>query len=84
MANENIDIDRVKSIIDDEMPNRLNAFEAKVYKMLYVDNMDEIEVGKKLKYKPCKNSETPGYQMIRALKKKFVSVSKDIIRERGF
>lgn len=80
---EDIDVDMVKTILDEEMPKRLNSFEWKVYQMLHIQNLSEEEVGKKLKYKKSKNSKTPGYQMIRTLKKRFVVVSREIIDERG-
>lgn len=83
MIHEHIDIESAKQVIDREMPNKLNEFEWKVYKMLHIDNMEEEDVGKKLKYKKSQNSKTPGYQMIRTLKKKFVLVSREIISEFG-
>lgn len=81
MASDFFDIEHAKKIIDQKIKTKLNAFEFSIYEMLYIQNMTEKQVGEKLKYKKPTNSSTPGYQTISKLKRKFASISREIIRE---
>jgi len=81
IISDSIDIAESKKVIDEQMKVRLNHFEWSIYEMLYIENYTEDEVGKKLKYKKSKNSKTHGYQVIRGLKNKFISITKEIIEE---
>ncbi len=77
-----IDIEGSKKVIDREMKLKLNKHEYKMYRMLYIKNMSEPEVGKAMKYKKTTKMHE-GYQIILAFRKKVVLIAKEIIDEQG-
>lgn len=81
LPNDFSDLDGAKLIIDQKMKIRLNEDEYRIYKLLYIENIEPEQVGKILKYKKAKNSDIPGYQMLLKLKKKFIKIAKEIIKE---
>ena len=53
------------------MKQELNEKKYNIYKMLYVDHLDESEVAKAMGYKTSEKGRTAGYKQIRNLKKFF-------------
>jgi hypothetical protein len=82
ISSDFIDIESSKIIIDQDMKIKLKPSDYRVYKMLYIENLEPEEVGRILNYKKGKNSDIPGYQRINALKKLFIETTKKIIQER--
>jgi len=78
-----IEIDSAKVIIDEKMKETLKPYEYSIYKLIYIENKSEQEAGKILDYKKCNNSDIPGYQIIRKVKKRIVERAREIINEEG-
>lgn len=76
-----LDIDGAKAIIDKKIIPRLSEEEGKIYRMLFIENMDAQEVGKIMGYKKQTNSKVQGYLQIRAAVIKIKRIAKDIISE---
>lgn len=76
-----LDFEHAKAVIDKEILLRLSRHDQRLYKLLFVQNKDEREVGKIMKYKPSKRMY-PGYLTILNFKKKVVALSREIIRDR--
>ncbi len=83
MPGEFVDYEGAKVVLDREMKVRLKPFEYKIYKLLFIEHKNPEQVGKQLKYKVSKNSDTPGYQAIRKTRKKIVEMARKIIQEEG-
>ncbi len=79
---DNVDIEGAKTVIDQEIKGRLTKHEWRLYKLLYVQNKDEREIGKIMKYKPSKRMY-PGYLTILKFKKKVVCLAKEIIEDQN-
>ncbi len=77
-----IDIEGSKKVIDREMKAKLDKDEYKMYRMLYIKNMSEEQVGKAMKYKKC-GKMYHGYQIILSFRKKVIRLAKEIIEEQG-
>lgn len=77
-----IDIASIKSVIDVKIKEKLNKHEYEIYKMLYIQDLDEKEVGKLLKYRKV-GKMYHGYQNILKVKKIIVAKAKEIIAEQG-
>ena len=77
-----VDYDAVKAIIDEEILTKLSRHDQKLYKLLFIQNKEEREVGKIMKYKPSKRMY-PGYLTILKFKKKVIDLSREIIRDRN-
>jgi DNA-directed RNA polymerase specialized sigma24 family protein len=76
----NINFDYAKLVIEREIQKKLNHHEWKLYKLLYIQNKEEREVGKLMKYKPSKRMY-PGYLTILKFKKKVAFLAREIIRD---
>lgn len=75
-----IDVEAKKRIIDEKMRTKLSPKDYKIYKALYIDNIDEKEVGKTLGLKKVGRMHA-GYQKILQVKKDIVRAAKTIIDE---
>ena len=71
MTDKQIDIDRAAEKLAKEMKKTLPEKQYKVYKMLYVDHMDEVEVAKVMGYKTSEKGRKAGYKQLKNLKKIF-------------
>lgn len=78
-----IEIEGAKKIIDEKMKENLNEHDYRVYHLIYIEHKTDKEAGVILGYKPCSNSEIPGYQIIRKIKKRIIQRAKEIIDEEG-
>jgi DNA-directed RNA polymerase specialized sigma24 family protein len=77
-----VDFEHAKAVIDEEIKLRLSRHDQKLYKLLFIQNKDEREVGRIMKYKPSKRMY-PGYLTILNFKKKVVQLSREIIRDKN-
>lgn len=75
-----VDIDASKQIIDVKLKDKLNEHEYEIYRLLYIENKNEEQVGKLLGYKAGK-SMSPGYQVLHKIKRKIILMSKQIIED---
>ncbi len=75
-------IEEMKLVVDKKMKEYLNDYEWGIYKSLYIDNIDEKKVGKKLNLKKV-GKMYPGYQILLKLKHKFKELAKKIIEDEG-
>jgi len=78
-----VDIEGAKKVIDDKIIGKLNEEEAKVYHLLYIEHMDLKEVGKKMRYKKQKNSDVPGYLVLRTIQLRIKELARVIIEEQN-
>jgi hypothetical protein len=76
-----IDIEAKKKVIDEKIMIRLSGIplEQEMYRMLYIEHIDPIQVGTILGYKKQSNSQIPGYQTILKFEKKVYALAKEII-----
>ena len=71
MSDRGIDIDGAAHKLAIEMKKCLPEKQYKVYKMLYIDHMDEVEVAKIMGYKTSEKGRKAGYKQLKNLKKMF-------------
>ena len=71
MSDRAIDIDRAAEKLAEEMEKVLPSKQFKVYKMLYIDHMDEVDVAKIMGYKTSEKGRKAGYKQLKNLKKTF-------------
>lgn len=71
-AEDSIDIERTALNIHSRMEQVLKPFEWKVYRALYVDNLSEEEIAKRMGYKTSEKNRTPGYKQIKNIKKAII------------
>lgn len=76
-----LDIDGSLEKIHHYMKLELNEKKYKIYKMLFIEHMDESEVAKKMGYKTSEKGRSAGYKQIRNLKKSFRESIIKIIRK---
>jgi len=62
---------------------RLTNIQRKVYNLLYIENLDEVDVAKKCGYKTGEQKRSPGYKAIEKMKKIFVKTAKIVMEEKG-
>ncbi len=78
-----VDYDGSKKVIDEKLIPLLSKQEARIYKLLFIDNLDMKQVGIKLRLPKQKNSEIRGYLIQRTLTVKCQQLAKQIIEEEG-
>ena len=81
MRDKEIDIDRAAGKLAVEMQKSLPAKQFKVYKMLYVEHMDEVEVAKVMGYKTNEKGRKAGYKQLKNLKKIFKEKAINILNK---
>lgn len=59
----------------------LTNVQKKVYKMLYIDNLDELEVAKRMGYRTSEKSRSAGYKQIEKFRKIFISHAKRFLKD---
>ena len=65
-----------------KMKQLLRPIEWKVYKLLYIDHLEEEDVAKKMGYKTTEKNRSPGYKQIKNIKKSIITKVKEVI-DRG-
>ena len=83
IQHDTLDIARAKSIIDAKMKERLNHHDFQIYDLMFIQNKTPQEVGIIMGLKLSRNSNVPGYQILRKAKKQFVELAKEIIENEG-
>lgn len=78
--NETIDIERSAGILHEKMESILKPHEWKIYKLLYIDHLDELTTAKKMGYKTSEANKSPGYKQIKNVKKKIISIVKNLLK----
>jgi hypothetical protein len=78
-----IDVNKSKEIIDSKIKEKLSVEEYKIYTLLFIQNKTMEEAGKILKLKRASSSHIPGYQNLLKVKKKIITVSRQIIIDEG-
>jgi len=81
MSDRQIDIDQAAEKLNEQMKKVLPEKQYKVYKMLYVDHMDEIEVAKIMGYKTSEKGRKAGYKQLKNLKKIFKEKAISILKK---
>jgi len=61
------------------MKTKLSAIDWRVYSLLYVENLDEIEAAKLMGYKTSEKNRSPGYKQIKKIKNKIYKIAKLIL-----
>ena len=65
------------------MKTILKANELQVYELLYIENLEEDEVAKKMGYKTSEKNRQPGYKQIKNIKKSILTKVKKEIEKSG-
>lgn len=76
-----IDYDSKTAIFHEAMKGKLSAIDWRVYSLLYVENLDEIEAAKVMGYKTSEKNRSPGYKQIKKIKNKIYKIAKQILLE---
>ncbi|REK56933.1 MAG: hypothetical protein DWQ49_09500 [Bacteroidetes bacterium] len=67
--------------LHEHMKRRLNSSQYEIYKMLYIDNIEESEIAKKKGYITSEKNRKPGYKQLYNLKKTILNTAKQILEE---
>lgn len=67
--------------LNNVLPKFLKPIELKVYRLLFIDDLSEEEVAKKMGYKTSEKNRAPGYKQIKNIKKSIISKVKKILKE---
>ena len=78
---ENVDLEVAANRMHEKMRERLTAKQFLAYNLLYVKNIPEEEVAKKLGYKTSEKNRTAGYRQIKNLNNFFHSLAKKVMEE---
>lgn len=76
------DIDDAGNRLHAEMEKELNPRQWRVYKLLFIDHLDDEEVAKEMGYKTTESGRPAGYKQIKNLKRQFKERAKKIIRNK--
>jgi len=73
------DLERSSKNLHKKMQEILKPHEWKIYKYLYIDHLDELQVARKMGYKTSEKNRSPGYKQIKNIKKKIITKVKECI-----
>jgi len=76
-----IDYESSASAFHESMKLKLSTIDWKVYNLLYIENLDEIETAKLIGYKTSEKNRSPGYKQIKKIKNKIYKIAKQILLE---
>lgn len=76
---DNTNVDRVKSILDRELKTKLNTFEWRVYRCLFILHLNERETALKLGFPLNKKGEPMRRERIKAVNRKIIDLAKKMI-----
>lgn len=74
-----IDYDAKASSFHQSMKMKLTSIDWKVYSLLYIENLDEIEAAKLMGYKTSEKNRSPGYKQIKKIKNKIYKIARQIL-----
>ena len=79
MPSDFFDVERAAVKLHEKMKEVLKANELQVYDLLYVENLEEEDVAKRMGYKTTEKNRQPGYKQIKNIKKSIlVKVKKEL------
>lgn len=78
---DDFDFQRSLQLLDDKMKDRLSAIHYVAYRMLYFEKKTEEDVARYMGYKISPQKKKLGYRQVKNLKKKFLQVAMEILRE---
>ncbi len=81
VQSEFIDFTSAKKVIDVKIMQYLTKEEAKIYRLMFIKGLDAKVVGKRMGYSKPKNSDIPGYLLIRKAEARFYELARQIIAE---
>ena len=76
---QNINLERDAQKIHDKMEESLKPAEWKIYKLLYIEGKNEIDVAKIMGYKTTEKNRSPGYKHIQNIKKNIIIKVKKLL-----
>ena len=79
---ESFQVDRAVQQIDKHLREQLSEKHYEIYNMLFVENMSEDEVAKKLGYKTSEKGRTAGYKQLKNMRKFFKDKVLKIIKDK--
>lgn len=74
------EIEEAEKKLHKEMKKALSEKNYNIYKMLFIDNLDEEEVAERLGYKTTEKGRKAGYKQIKNLKKQFKARAEKILK----
>ncbi len=81
VAKEDFDFEKSVQRLNNILPKFLKPIEMKVYNLLFVEDLTEEQVAKKMGYKTSEKNRAPGYKQIKNIKKSIILKVKKIIEE---
>jgi len=81
MTKDSFDFEIAIRKLNSVLPKFLKPIELKVYKLLFIDDLSEEEVAKRMGYKTSEKNRAPGYKQIKNIKKSIISKVKKILEE---
>ena len=81
MHDQSIDIDGAALKLHAELKKELPPKQYLVYEMLYIKNMDEVEVAKVMGYKTSEKGRKAGYKQLKNLKKIFKEKAEEVLNK---
>jgi len=79
---DELDYDKKAAKIHLLVMSELNDKHKEIYKLLFIDHVDEVEVAKKFGFKrDTSKRKTPRYKQINNLKKKFYTIAAKLVKE---
>lgn len=82
MPQDFFSVDSSKKLLFEEMKRVLKPLEYKMFKMLYIENKDEVEIAAIMKFRTTENNRRPGYRQIKNYKDLFVKRAKEILKNK--
>jgi RNA polymerase sigma factor (sigma-70 family) len=79
--NQTLDIEISSRNLHKRMEEVLKPHEWMIYKYLYIDNLSELEVAKKMGYKTSEKNRSPGYKQIKNVKKRIIARARKAIED---
>jgi DNA-directed RNA polymerase specialized sigma24 family protein len=80
MEDHNFNIVESQQKLNKHMEKELSSKQYQVYKLLFIDNIDEEEVAEQMGYKTSEKGRKAGYKQIKNLKKIFKEKAQDILK----
>ena len=76
-----LDIEHAAEKLHKAVEKILKPVELTVYKHLYIENLDEEAVAKKMGYKTSEKNRSPGYKQIKNIKKSIIKKVKKLLEK---
>ena len=76
-----LDIERLIPSFNDIMVKNLSVVEWKVYDYMFLQNLDEAEIAKKMGYKLSYKDGRPAYRQISKIKSKILQKARELVKE---